>query len=107
MVAVMGAFAVLGVAVLSGVQTGLGSKLVFDIQSEAENIARNQMEDVFAQPYVPPGGTYQVISTLAAYDVTVQSLPFNATSTDISTVRITVGRDGKTLKVLETFRAER
>lgn len=107
LVAVMGAFAVLGTAVLSGVQTSHASKRIFDINSEAENIARNEMENVFAQPYLPPGETYTATTPPFGFSVTAEALVFSATSSDISLVRVTVERDGRTLKVLETHRTNR
>ncbi len=107
LVAVMGAFAVLGSAVLGGVQTSSASKRIFDVNSEAENIARNEMENAFAQPYLPPGQTYTSIIPPPGFLVTTEALVFSATSSDISLVRVTVERDGRTLKVLETHRAKR
>ena len=107
LVAVMAAFGVLGTAVLSGVQTGHASKRIFDVQSEAENIARNEMENAFAQPYLPPGQTYTATTPPYGFSVTAEALEFSATSSDISLVRVTVERDGQTLKVLETYRAKR
>ena len=103
----MAAFAVLGTAVLSGVQTSYASKRIFDVQSEAENIARNEMESAFAQPYLPPGQTYAATTSPNGFSVTTEALVFSATSSDISLVRVTVERDGRTLKVLETHRAKR
>ena len=107
LVAVLGAFAVLGTAVLNGVQTSHASKRVFDIQSQAENIARNELENAFAQPYLPPGQTYTATIPPPGFLVTAEALVFSATSSDISLVRVTVERDGRTLKVLETYRAKR
>ena len=107
LIAVMAAFAVLGTAVLSGVQTSYASKRIFDIQSEAENIARNEMENAFAQPYLPPGQTYTATTSPNGFSVTAEALVFSATSSDISLIRVTVERDGQTLKVLETHRAKR
>ena len=107
LVAVMGAFAVLGTAVLSGVQTSYISKRIFAVNSEAENIARNEMESAFAQPYLPPGQTYTATTLPNGFWVTAEALEFSATSSDISLVRVTVERDGQTLKVLETHRSNR
>ena len=107
LVAVMAAFGVLGTAVLSGVQTSHASKRIFDVQSEAENIARNEMENAFAQAYLPPGQTYTFTTTPNGFLVTAVALAFSATSSDISLVRVPVERDGRTLKVLETHRAKR
>ncbi len=107
LIAVMAAFAVLGTAVLNGVQTSHASKRIFDVHSAAENIARNEMENIFAQPYVPPGQIYTATTPPFGFSVTTEVLEFSATSSDISLVRVTVERDGQTLKVLETHRAKR
>ena len=107
LIAVLAAFGVLGIAVLGGVQTSNASKRIFDVQSEVENIARNEMENAFAQPYLPPGQTYAATTSPSGFLVTAEALEFSATSSDISLVRVTVERDGQTLKVLETHRAKR
>ena len=50
----MSVFGLLGVAVLGAVQTSYFAKGKFDIQSTAENIARNQIDYVFEQDYLLP-----------------------------------------------------
>ena len=101
------AMATLGTAVPAGVQTSSMSKHKFDDQSMAENILRNQMEYVFEQTYEAPSGTYLTVATPEGYSVTVEALEYEATSSDIETVRVTVFKGGQQVKVLETLRANR
>lgn len=100
-------FGILGTAVLASVQTSSISKGVFDEQSMAENILRNQMEYVFEQPYESPGETYLTVAIPDGYSVTVEALEYEATSADIETVQVTVFKDGQQVKVLQTLRANR
>ena len=102
-------FGVLGSAVLSGVQTSFISKGNFDVQSEVENLVRNQMEYVLAQTYKPWTDVYDpVTSTPAGYSIVADALQYG-TSTDpnIETVRVTVTHQGQTVKVFETVRTNR
>ena len=101
-------FGILGTAVLSSVQTSYISKRQFDIQSESENIVRNQMEYVFEQPYKPWVDTYLTITPPTAYSVLADALQYG-TSTDpnVETVRITVNHYGQAVKVFETIRTNR
>ena len=50
-------FALVGTAVLSGMSTMYDSGSLTEAQSVAENLARNQMEFVFNQPYREPQQT--------------------------------------------------
>ena len=100
-------FGVLGTVVLSSVQTSYLSKTRFDIQSEAENLIRNEMESMYAQAYKQPGLTYSTTTTADGFTVTSDALTYSATSTDIETVRVTIEYEGKTIKVFETIRANR
>ena len=101
-------FGILGVGVLSAVQTSSGSKRNFDLDSQAENIVRNQLDSAFDQAYKAPDDadpTYNPVTTTAGYTVTAESLYHYSTSTDISIVRITVKQGGQTIKVYETLRS--
>lgn len=103
----LGLFGVLGVAVLGGVQTSHIGKRQFEVQSTAENIVRNQLESVFEQNYKPPGETYDAVTAQSGYSVDADSLTYDAVSTDVSIVRITVYYDGQPVKVFETVRTNR
>lgn len=103
----IGLFGLVATAVLNGVQTSSTAKSLFDTQSTAENIVRNQMEYVFEQPYQPPPGTYLTTTPPAGYSVTAEALVYEETNTDIETVRVTVYKEGQQVKVLETLRCNR
>jgi type II secretory pathway pseudopilin PulG len=106
-------FGVLGSAVLSGVQTSFLSKGKFDVQSEAENLVRNQMENALKQPYKawPTSGNIYydpVTSTPAGYTITAEAVKYStSTDTNIETIRVTVTHQGETVKVFETIRTNR
>ncbi|MFQ5875175.1 MAG: type II secretion system protein [Dehalococcoidia bacterium] len=104
---VLAAFGLLGAAVLTGVQTSFLSKRLFDNQSMAENLIRNQMEYVFEQPYKPPGDTYLPITTPDGYSVTVDTLVYDETSTDVEIIRVTVYHNAQLVKAFETLRSNR
>ena len=102
-------FGVLGSAVLSGVQTSFLSKRNFDVQSEAENLVRNQMEYALAQTYKPWTDVYDpVTSTPADFSVVADALQYG-TSTDpnIQTLRVIVTHQGLPIKQFDTIRTNR
>ena len=102
-------FGVLGSAVLSGVQTSHVSKGKFDIQSEAENLVRNQMESALQKTYKAWPDTYDAVtSTPAGFTVTAQALQYStSTDSNIQTVRVTVFHDGLPIKFFDTVRTNR
>ena len=100
-------FGILGTTLLTGVQTSYLSKTKFDIQSEAENLVRNEMESVFDQAYKVPGLTYNSTTTADGFSATSDAVTYSATSTDIEIVRITIQYEGNTVKVFETIRTNR
>ncbi len=106
-VVALAVFGVLGVAVLGAVQTSHITKRDFDIYSTTENLIRNQLEFVLEQPYKDPGQTYLSIVPPDGYSITAESLTYDVTSTDISTVRVTVYQDGQAVKVFDTIRTKR
>ncbi len=108
----MSVFGLLGVAVLGAVQTSYFAKGKFDVQSTAENIARNQIDYVFEQPYVPPaelGATYPSLPYVLpdGFSVEAKALQYDLTNSNpnISRVQVRVLKDGEEVKVLETLRA--
>ncbi len=89
-VVALSVFGVVGTSLMSGIQTGYRSKTQFDIQSSAENIVRNEMETVFAQPYQSPPYTYSTTTTSDGFVVTAEAVDFSTTSdADLQTVRET------------------
>lgn len=107
-------FAVLGVAILGAIQTSHFAKGRFDVQSDAENIVRNQLEYVFGKPYVSPGeGSYPSITEPDSgyilpegYEVAVEVLAVSGEPpSKISTIEVTVTRNSEVVRVFETLRA--
>ncbi len=112
----MSVFGLLGVAVLCAVQTSYFAKGKFDVQSTAENIARNQIDYVFEQEYVPPtepGAPYLSLDNDDAlpvgFSVEAKALPNDTENSNcnISKVRITVSLNEEEVRVFETLRARR
>ena len=100
-------FSLVGTAVLAGLSTAYTSGSITETQSVAENIARNQMESVFNQPYREPLQTpYPNISVPSNYGVSTTVAYANAGSPDPEAERITVtaSHDGKNILTLETLR---
>lgn len=103
----LGVFSMIGIAILAAVQTGHITKGKFDEQSTGENLIRKQLESVFAQPYLGPGGSYQPVAAPSGYSVMTESLVHDATSTDIENIRVTVYHQGRLLDTVETLRSRR
>ena len=98
-------FAVVGGAVLSGTSTALSTGTIIEGQSVAEEIARNQMENVFNQSYQEPAGSsYATIVPPARYAVSVAADEYLSGDVDIEMVVVTVSRDSQSIMVLETLR---
>ena len=107
-VVALSVFGVVGTALMSGIQTSYLSKTQFDIRSRAENIVRNEMETVFAQPYQAPPYTYSTATTSDGFVVTSVAVDYSTTSdANLETVRVTVQHGGQTVKVLEAARTNR
>ena len=113
----MSVFGLLGVAVLGAVQTSYFAKGKFDVQSAAENIARNQIDYVFEQDYVPPtdlGAPYLSLPRPESDYILPDGfwVEANALQNDeansnpnVSRVQVRVLKDGEEVKVFETLRA--
>ena len=99
-------FALVGMAVLSGLGTMYRSGSITEEQSVAEHIARNQMESIFDRVYREPDQTpYPTIAVPTGYSVstvatTVEGYPGPA----IEKLSLTVNHGSKELLVLETLR---
>ena len=98
-------FGLVGTAVLSAVQISASSKNQFQIQSEAELMVRRQLGAVHEQAYLFPPDTYVSIPPSQAYTVTAESVVWDVSSPDISTLRITVYHSGQEVRVFETLRS--
>ncbi len=99
-------FSMVGTAVMAGLNTAYTSGARVETQSEAENIARNQMESVFSQPYQAPGSTpYPTISPPAGYSIGIITADaVTPVDPDIEKVTVTVSRDGQDILVLTGIR---
>ncbi len=100
-------FSMVGVAVLAGLNTSYRAGAKVEAQAEAENIARNQMESVFSQPYRAPGQTaYSAITTTGGYAVStvMEDVDPGAPDPDIEKVTVTISRDGQDILILTGLR---
>ncbi len=101
-------FALVGVAVLSGLSTTYRTGARVNVHSTAENVARNQMEFVFSQGYEEPGSTpYPIYGTVPSdYSVTTSATEVDplAPDTEIERVNVAVTYDGQVVVSLSTLR---
>ena len=101
-------FALVGVAVLSGLSITYRTGAMVNVHSTAENVARNQMEFVFSQSYEEPGSTpYPTYSTVPSdYSVTTSATEVDplAPDTEIERVNVAVTYDGQVIVSLSTLR---
>ena len=98
-------FGTVGTAVLVGISTAHSSEERTEYQAAAENIGRNQMEDVFNQVYLPPPASYSSISVPSMYTVTADATEFIAGETDVEKLTVSVTFEGRSILLLETLRA--
>ena len=107
-------FTLVGTAILSGISTTQISGAEVENQSIAENIARNQIEYIMAQAYIPPGGQdYQLISFPTGYNLVITKDPLEVNvegslqtldSNTIEKVIVTVTYQGNPVLTLETVK---
>ena len=106
-IVVVTVFALVGTAVMMGLNTTYATGENTESQSQAENIARNQMENIFTQTYSPPGGSdYATITPAVGYAVAVTHEDVNPSSPDpdIEKITVTVSRDSVDILAIETYR---
>jgi type II secretory pathway pseudopilin PulG len=101
-------FALVGTAVLAGLSTMYKSGSITEKQSVAENVARNQMEFVFSQPYQEPQQTpYPTMSGIPASYSVVTTVGY-ADSVDpdpeVEKITVTSRYDGQDVLTLQTLR---
>jgi len=130
-VLLLSVFGMLGTMTAGAVQTSYLTKRVVETKATAENMIRNQLENLFQQEYLrptqtaagcspsPPTGYYCPISPPPGYEgfsVTAQSLVYINTDADpdtvydvndVTLVRLTVTHEGKVVRVFESIRAKR
>ena len=100
-------FALVGVAVLSGLSTTYRTGGAVEVQSIAENVARNQMEDVFGQTYKDPGELYDTYAGVPTdYSVATVATDIDPMDPDpdIERIKVTVTYDSQEIVNLSTLR---
>lgn len=104
-IVVVTVFALVGTAVMMGLNTTYAVGENTESQSLAENIARNQMENIFTQTYSPPGGSdYATITPPVGYAVAVAHENVPTPDPDIEKITVTISRDSVDILSLETYR---
>ena len=98
-------FGFVGSAVLAGLSTAHTSGARTKAQAVAENLARNQLEDVFSQPYLSPPASYGLISPPSGYEVTAIGEEYVTGDSNVSRIVVEVTRGGGSILVVETLRA--
>ena len=101
-------FALVGVAVLTGLSTAYTSGNKTEIQSVTENLARNQMESIFSGPYREPHQTpYPTITGIpASYSVhtAVEFQDHLNPDPEVERISVTARHSGQDIMTLETLR---
>ena len=98
-------FGLVGSAVLAGLSTAHTSGTRTKAQAVAENLARNQLEDIFSQPYLSPPASYGLISPPSGYGVTAIGEEYVTGDSNVSRIVVEVTRAGDSILVVETLRA--
>lgn len=99
-------FAALGTAVLAGVSTLHSSGVRAESQAIAEQVARSQMESVFAFPYSPPPATYPTVETPSGYAVEAVAESYGTGDPRLERVIVRVSHAGRAVLTLETLRSQ-
>jgi len=110
-------FAAVGTSVLLGVRVAHNSSRLVENHSNAERLARDQIESVFNQAYQTPQATPVAYDTLpetgacgsaTGYSICAEGwelLPADGGQGSIEKVVVTVSLDGEPVLVLETLRS--
>jgi len=94
-------------ALLTGLSTGSMVVLNTDVDVTAKSLARNQLESVFSETYIPPPAMYPTVVPPPGYTVTAEAEVIAATDPDIEKIIVTIYRDGITEMIMETTKANR
>ncbi len=99
-------FSMVGVAVLSSLGTVNITGALTEEQSQAENIARNQMEEIFNRVYREPDQTpYPADGVPQNYSVTTVVTHVDGnTDPEVEKIALTISHHGKEVLLLETAR---
>jgi len=80
---------------------------VIQVQANAENLARNEMEYVKSLPYQVAPATYPALPAPAGYTLTAQASPVAGADNQVQKVVVTVSRAGESALVLEGLKMNR
>lgn len=98
-------FAVVGGAVLAGLQTTHSSGFLTERQSVAESLARTQMETMFSQSYVSPPGTCPVVAAPTGYTIACDVTEYEIGDPNVALVTVTVSFGSEESLKLEALRS--
>ena len=91
---------------LSGLASSTGAVGNKDSYITAQSIARNQLESVHNEPYVPPPTTYPSVTTPAGYSVTADAVSIDP-DPNVEKVVVTVYKAGTVELVVESIKTNR
>ncbi len=80
---------------------------VIQVQANAENLARNEMEYVKSLPYQVAPTTYPTLPAPANYSLTAEAFPVAGADNQVQRVVVTVSRGGESVLVLEGLKMNR
>lgn len=99
---IMGTFLV---SMLSAISVSALTTRTVELQSYANDLARNEMEYVLSYTYLTPPDTYPLISNVpAGYTITASTAAVNGYDT-LSKITVTVSRSSRVLVTLDNLRA--
>ena len=99
-------FMTVAATALIGASATQRARGVIDRSATAENVARNQMEQIFSQAYQTTTALYSAVTVPSDYSVTAAQQTLDAT-TDLQKIIVTVFKDNESILVLETLRRNR
>ncbi|HZA25556.1 MAG TPA: type II secretion system protein [Dehalococcoidia bacterium] len=101
-------FSLVGVAVLAGLSTAYTSGAKTEVQSVAENLARNQVESIFSGPYREPDQTpYPTMTGVPAGYTVSTSVDFQdplSPDPEVEQISVTARYEGQEVLTLQTLR---
>jgi type II secretory pathway pseudopilin PulG len=104
------AVAILGTALvvfMSGLSTGILATGRADRLSIAHELARSQLEDTKAQPYVAAPHTYPSVAAPAGYSVTSDATDAQNGDAAVQLITVVVSKDADVLFTLEGLKVDR
>ena len=80
---------------------------VVQVQANAQNLARNEMEYVKSLPYQVAPTSYPALPAPDGYTLTAQASPVDGADTEVQKIVVTVSRAGESVLVLEGLKMNR